>query len=224
MTKMFEIDTYINDLLALLKSTFEKRLLYVGLQGSYLRNEAEENSDIDIMVIIDKLRVSDLSDYRKALLEVGYFEKSCGFICGKAEMEHWNPLEVCHLLHATKDLYGSLCEYVPAYSPEDVKNYIRLSIGNLFHELCHRYIHSTKEKNLARLPLSYKSVFFILQDLHYLETGSFISTKRELLNHLESEDKKVIEIAASIKNNPEYDFDSAFDTLFAWCQNTLARI
>lgn len=221
---MFEIDTYINDLLALLKITFEKRLLYVGLQGSYLRNEAGENSDIDIMVIIDNLRVSDLSDYRKALLEVGYFEKSCGFICGKAEMEHWNPLEIFHLLHATKDLYGSLREYVPAYSPEDVKNYIKLSIGNLFHELCHRYIHSTKEKNLARLPLSYKSVFFILQDLHYLETGSFIPTKRELLNHLEGEDKKVMEITASIKSNPEYDFDSAFDTLFAWCQNTLARI
>ncbi|MBQ9141799.1 MAG: nucleotidyltransferase domain-containing protein [Lachnospiraceae bacterium] len=32
------------------KDEFGDRLLYVGLQGSYLRGEATESSDIDIMV------------------------------------------------------------------------------------------------------------------------------------------------------------------------------
>ena len=49
---MFKLEKYINDLICECKNIFGERLLYVGLQGSYLRKEAHENSDIDIMVII----------------------------------------------------------------------------------------------------------------------------------------------------------------------------
>lgn len=64
---MFIIETYINDLITECRDTFEDRLLYVGLQGSYLREEATENSDIDIMVVIDGLSVADLGSYRNVL-------------------------------------------------------------------------------------------------------------------------------------------------------------
>ena len=50
------------------------------------------------MAVIDNLTVEDLKTYQKALVSVGNFDKSCGFICGKADLEHWNPLEICHLL------------------------------------------------------------------------------------------------------------------------------
>lgn len=181
---MFRLEKYLNDLLTLLKEEFDNRLLYVGLQGSYFRNEADENSDIDIMVIIDEMTVRDLDNYRDILISVGYFEKSCGFICGKSEMANWSPLEVCQLLHTTKDLYGKLADFVPTYTVEDEKNFIKLSLGNLFHELCHRYIHSDREKNITRLPLSYKSVFFIIQNMYYIDNGIIIATKEELIKHL----------------------------------------
>ena len=129
---MFGLEKYLNDLLTSLNNKFEKRLLYVGLQGSYLRNEANVNSDIDIMVIIDEMTIHDLDDYKKILISIGYFEKSCGFICGKSEMANWNPLEVCQLLYTTKDLYGKLADLVPTYTVEDEKNFIKLSLGNLF--------------------------------------------------------------------------------------------
>ena len=65
---MFGLKKYLNVLLGLLKNKFYERLLYVGLQGSYLRNEADENSDIDIMVIIDKMTVNlDPDVYSKCL-------------------------------------------------------------------------------------------------------------------------------------------------------------
>ena len=64
---MFIIETYINDLITECRDTFEDRLLYLGLQGSYLREEATENSDIDIMVVIDGLSVADLGSYRNVL-------------------------------------------------------------------------------------------------------------------------------------------------------------
>lgn len=36
---MFRIDEYMDSLISVLKESFEKRLLYIGLQGSYLRHE-----------------------------------------------------------------------------------------------------------------------------------------------------------------------------------------
>lgn len=195
---MFGLEKYLNDLLALIKEKFDKRLLYVGLQGSYLRNEADEYSDIDIMVIIDEMTVHDLDDYKRVLISIVYLERSCGFICGKSEMANWNPLEVCQLLHTTKDLYGKLADFVPTYTVEDEKNYIKLSLGNLFHEICHRYIHSDRERNVVRLPLTYKSVFFIIQNMYYIDSGIFIDTKRELIKHLKNQDKEVMEMAIMV--------------------------
>ena len=100
---MFNIEQYINDLISACKGEFGNRMLYVGLQGSYLRGEATESSDIDIMSVIDGLSVADLDSYRNILKSIGYFDKSCGFICGKNDLLNWNPLEICHLLHTTKD-------------------------------------------------------------------------------------------------------------------------
>lgn len=36
---MFRIEEYIDELINTLKNSFVERLVYIGLQGSYLRNE-----------------------------------------------------------------------------------------------------------------------------------------------------------------------------------------
>ena len=221
---MFRIDEYIDELIDTLKDTFGERLVYIGLQGSYLRNEQTKNSDIDIMAVIDNISVEDLKTYQKALVSIGNFDKSCGFICGKADLEHWNPLEICHLLNTTKDYYGELKNLVPAYTIEDERNYVKLSLNNLYHEICHRYIHADMEYNILQLPITCKSVFFIMQHLYYLSSGDFIPTKRELLDCVQDEDKTVLELSISLQNNSDYDFDRAFPILFNWCQNALLRI
>ena len=63
---MFNVETYMQDITEALKRNFVDRLIYVGLQGSYLRGEATENSDIDVVVIIDKLSAKDLLLYKKS--------------------------------------------------------------------------------------------------------------------------------------------------------------
>lgn len=221
---MFKVDEYIEQLTDALKAAFGEKLMYIGLQGSYLRQEETENSDIDIMAVIDDLSVEDLRTYQEALVSVGNFDKSCGFICGRADLEHWNPLEICHLLHTTKDYYGELKKLVPSYTIEDERNYVKLSLNNLYHEICHRYIHADRERNVSMLPITCKSIFFILQHLHYLNSGDFIATKRELLECVQGEDKTVLELSISLQKHADFDFDRAFSILFHWCQNTLSGI
>ena len=221
---MFRIDEYIDELINKLKDAFGERLVYIGLQGSYLRNEQTKSSDIDIMAVIDNISVEDLKTYQKTLVSIGNFDKSCGFICSKADLEHWNPLEICHLLNTTKDYYGELKNLVPAYTMEDERNYVKLSLNNLYHEICHRYIHADMEHNISKLPITCKSVFFIMQHLYYLSSGNFIPTKRELLECVQDEDKNVLELSVSLQKYSDYDFDRAFSILFNWCQNALSRI
>ena len=218
---MFDLNKYLQDLISECKSSFSDRLMYVGLQGSYMRGEAKENSDIDVMVILDDFSVKDMDVYRGILQKIGYFEKSCGFICGRDEMARWNPLEVFQLHHTTKDLYGTLSDYLPDAKAEDEINYVKLSLGNLYHELCHRYIHKNREKNISVFRSTCKNLFFLIQNLHFIESGMFAVTKRDLKEQVSAEDRAVLEIA---ELPDDYDFDMAFRTVFHWCQNAFIRI
>ncbi len=218
---MFNLENYIQNIISECKTAFGSRLLYMGLQGSYLRGEAHENSDIDVMVIIDDLTVNDMQIYREILQKIGWFEKSCGFICGKTEMQKWNPLEVCQLKFTTKDLLGALKDYLPSATREDETNYVKISLGNLYHELCHRFIHADREKNIAKFRGTCKGFFFLIQNLHYLESGDFILSKKELKEKVAATDCRILEFSDLPDN---YNFDEAFSELFAWCRNAFSRL
>ena len=218
---MFDIDSYLDDLIRECQAVFGERLLYVGLQGSYMRGEAREDSDIDVMVILDRFSVADMDAYRAILQKIGSYERSCGFICGKKEMLRWNPLEVCQLRHTTRDLLGALADYLPPATRKDELNYIQLSLGNLYHELCHRYIHQDRDRNVAAFRGTCKGLFFLIQNLQYLETGRFIPTKAELKKAVGEADRRVLELAELPGG---FDFDLAFELLFAWCQEAFLRL
>lgn len=221
---MVDIENYVSKLTTLLKNQFASRLVYVGLQGSYLRGEANENSDIDIMVVIDNLSVSDLDRYREIIFSIEEPDKSCGFICSKADLANWNSLEICHLLGSTKDCYGQLKQLVPEYTNNDIRTFIKMNINNLYHEICHRYIHAENNHGADCLPFAYKNVFFILQNLYYLKTERFVPSKSELLKLLEGKDFDVLKRSTEINRGIEFDFEGSFELLFSWCQNTLASL
>ncbi|MDO4567986.1 MAG: nucleotidyltransferase domain-containing protein [Clostridia bacterium] len=222
--KVFDVESYMTRLIVALHEQFGVRLMYVGLQGSYLRGEANDRSDIDVMVVIEGLGVRDLGIYRDVILAFERPDQSCGFICSKTDLANWNSLEMCHLLHSTRDYYGTLRQFVPSYTENDVRNFIRMSVNNLYHAICHRYIHAGRDKSAERLPTAYKEVFFILQNLCYVERGEFAQTKAQLLTLLSGKDKLVLERAIAFDSNAEFNFDESFELLFSWCQETLPRV
>ena len=217
---MLDFGEYLQKLVGACKDAFGDRLAYAGLQGSYMRNEATDKSDIDVMIILEDFSVADMDVYRDILKKIGHYEKSCGFICGKDEMLKWNPLEVCQLRHTTRDLFGELKDLLPPATREDEINYVKLSLGNLYHELCHRYIHADREKNITKFRGTCKGMLFLIQNLKFLESGSFAVTKRELREQVSEEDRAILEMA---EYPDDYDFDSAFNRLFRWCQSAFIR-
>ncbi|MGN0747809.1 MAG: nucleotidyltransferase family protein [Aristaeellaceae bacterium] len=213
---MFNADDYLARLTGRLTETFGERLIYVGLQGSYLRGEAGPDSDIDVMVVLDRLTSADLDQYRRIIRALEEPEKSCGFICGQDDLARWNPLELCHLTHATRDVYGCLSDLVPAWDERDLRSFLQLSVGNLYHALCHSRVHGSPKEQAAAVAAGCKGAFFILQNLHYLDSGVFAASRRELLPLLSGPDRQALTLSPG---DP-----SAFPILLSWCQATLARL
>ena len=125
------------------------------------------------------------------------------------------------MCHTTKDLVGVLTDYLPPATREDEINYVKLSLGNLYHELCHRYIHEDRDKNTAKFRGTCKSVFYLIQNLHYLESGHFILRRKDLKEAAAEEDRLILELADL---PDDCDFARAFTSLFAWCQRAFVRI
>ena len=94
-------------------------------------------------------------------------------------------------------------------------------MGNLYHELCHRYIHRDRERNIAAFRRTCKGVFFLMQNLHYLESGRFVLTKKDLKEAVSAKDRRVLKLAELPDG---FDFDQAFSVLFAWCQAVFTRL
>lgn len=126
------------------------------------------------------------------------------------------------MLHETLDLYGKLEELMPPYTQEDVRVYLKLNLGNLYHELCHRYLHSGQLEQ--ELPRMYKSTLYLLQNLHWLRTGVYPMNTSELEVCLCDTDRKILLTAAQYKQGEAVDAKEAFEQLFDWSAELLRQL
>ena len=83
---MINISVWMELFITRLSQTFGERVWFVGLQGSYGRGEATEHSDIDTVVILDQVTVTDIGRYRAMLEGLPHRELICGFFSGKDEL------------------------------------------------------------------------------------------------------------------------------------------
>lgn len=198
----FDVNNWVNDLTKKLKAGFADRLLFVGLQGSYRRGEAKQTSDIDVVVILDKLTVEDLKKYKQIINTMPEKEKACGFISGKKEIKNWPKMDIFQFKNDTKPIFGSLDNLVPLIKRQDIENYIKTSSANLYHMVVHSYLYDTNYDNLKLIA---KPLFFIFQAITYLDTGKYISTKKKLLNILTREEKDILEMNMDCLSEVEFD-------------------
>jgi hypothetical protein len=108
---------------------------------------------------------------------------------------------------------------------EDHRHFVQLSAGNLYHALCHRYVHGGEEGRAISLGSHEKELYFLLSDLHYLRTGDFPPTRNALYEVLSPFDRAVWDAVKEARDTPDgCDYDAAFARVFSWCQSVLAEI
>ena len=217
---MIDITTWMNDFLQKLNLTFENRVWFVGLQGSYGRGEATETSDIDIVVILDELNALDIQIYNDMLDTMPHRELICGFLSGKNELMNWEPSDLFQFCHDTTAIKGSLDEVIAVIDESAVNRAIKIGACNIYHGCVHNMLHEKSEDILKGL---YKSASFVVQVIAFKQTGKYISHQKELVKTVSSNERIIVKTFMNLKNGGKADFNLMSETLFAWAKKWIAE-
>ena len=217
---MVDITTWMNDFLQNLNHTFENRVWFVGLQGSFARGEATETSDIDVVVILDELSAMDIQTYNKMLDTLPHRELICGFLSGKDDIMNWEPSDLFQFCYDTTPIKGSLDEVMAVVDESAVNRAIKIGACNIFHGCVHNMLHEKSEEILRGL---YKSASFVVQAIVFKQNGNYIKHQEELLTVANLNEQAIINTFLSLKKGGTVDFISMSEMLFAWSKKWISE-
>ena len=217
---MIDITAWMKNFLQILNETFENRVWFVGLQGSYGRGEATETSDIDIVVILDELSAVDIQTYNNMLDTMSHRKLICGFLSGKKEIMNWEPSDLFQFCHDTTPIKGSLDEVMAVVDESAVSRAIKIGACNIYHGCVHNMLYEKNEDVLRGL---YKSASFVVQAIAFKQTGNYISHQKELLQVVSSNEQVVVETFMNLKNGGTVDFNLMSETLFVWSKKWISE-
>lgn len=215
---MIDISPWMKNFLQALHQTFGQRVWFVGLQGSYARGEATDTSDIDTVVILDRLAPEDIRVYRAMLDALTHRELICGFLSGKEELLSWEPADLFQFYHDTTPILGSLEELLPLLDEAAVDRAIRIGACSIYHGCVHNMLHGKSEEVLRGL---YKSAAFTVQAICFRETGSYTPSQTRLAKIAAPEERQILETALALKRGGEVDLEAMSEALFVWTQKRI---
>ena len=218
---MIDLSLWIPKFLQALDGTFKDRVWFVGLQGSYSRHEATETSDLDLVVVLDELSPSDIAAYSAMLDTLPSRKLLCGFLSGKNDLLGWEPSDLFQLYHDTLPIKGSLDPLLPLLDGEAVDRAIKIGACNIYHGCVHNMIY---EKSSDILQGLYKYASFVMQAIVFRQTGSYVRHQKDLLRHLSSDDRPIVECFLNMKAGGTVDFEAASHMLFAWAKRWIETV
>ena len=217
---MINITTWLDGFLKALHDTFEGRVWFVGLQGSYGRGEATETSDIDVVVILDELSASDIHKYNTMLDTLPHRELICGFVSGKNELLNWEPSDLFQFYYDTTPIKGSLDELLAVIDGAAIDSAIKIGACNVYHGCVHNMLHEKSDDILRGL---YKSASFVVQAIAFKQTGKYIKYQKDLLGVLSADEQKIIETFLKLKNGETVELGKMSEELFAWAKKQIVE-
>ncbi len=212
--------TWMEAFIGRMRQAFGDRLAFIGLQGSRARGEATPKSDIDVVVVLDRLEADDIGAYRAALEELPEREKICGFFSGRAELAAWERSDLFQFVHDTIPFYGDLSAITPPLSREDARRAALTGVCNIYHGCVHNLLFERDADVLYGL---YKTAGFALRAKHFWQTGAYVSKTDELAGMLPEGEARLLterdDVEALVADGEALEEFSRI--LFAWAGETI---
>lgn len=196
---------------AALEGVFGARVVCLGLQGSQGRGEATPESDIDAVLVLDRLAPADLAAYREAVRGLPCREKLCGFVGGREELLRWEPGDLFALYSDTTPFVGDLEFLRPLAGPDAARCCVRNGACAIYHACVHDLLHERSPQLLAELQ---KAAFFALRAAWYCSTGQLVKRRRDLAPLLPPAQRALLE------GDPA-DLDGLGGRLLEWAAETI---
>lgn len=204
---------------AAMEEAFGERLLFLGLQGSRARGEAQADSDIDTVVILDRLTAEDLAVFRAAVETLPYREKLCGFVSSAAVLRSWDRGEFFGFIRNTVPLKGDLLALTPPTGREEARKAVHAGTCALYHACCHNLLYDRSGAMLAAL---YKSARFVLRAKVFADGGEGCPDLTTLRAALSGEDREILERYLALRaGETAEDLDAWGGPLLAWAERLI---
>ena len=218
---MIDISAWMSTFSEALTKRFAERVYFIGLQGSHARGEANEHSDIDVVVILDELSAADIQTYNTMLDSLPHRSQICGFLSGKDEILHWEASDLFQFYHDTLPIKGSLDELRPLLDDAAVSKAIHTGVCNIYHGCVHNMLHEKSEDILRGL---YKAASFVVQAICFKDSGNYIRRQTDLLEQVSPDEQAIVKTFLHLKNGGEIDFVRMSECLFDWAKKRLVAI
>lgn len=207
---------WTDEFLKSLRTIFGDRVWFVGLQGSYARGEATEQSDIDMVVILDEVTVADVRAYHAMLDTLPNRDRMCGFFSGKKELFRWETSDLFQFYYDTTPIYGSLDELLVLLDDTAVNRSIKIGACNIYHGCVHNMLFDRSDEILKGL---YKAASFVVQAIVFRETHSYIRLQKDLLQAVSEQEREITKTFLNLKHGGEIHFEEMSALLMNWAQH-----
>jgi len=230
MCDQARVDRWLAEFLQRLREAFGDRLVFVGHHGSWARGEARPDSDIDAMLVLDRIEAPDLAAYREAVEAMPDANRlASGFLVSIPELQAWPRSEVLQFFYGCKVLHGSVDGIVSKPRDADlVEDIRRKAAENLFDARHYLLYPHERSESVHKLGYRFKKCFFALQSLVLLREGKFAGRKHDLLRSLsDPDDREVIRVA---RDWAELEQDRSARPLYyielleRWSRKMLSRV
>jgi predicted nucleotidyltransferase len=192
------VDKWLTEFVAKLRQAFGERLVWVGHHGSWARGEARSESDIDMMVILDKVEANDLVTFREIVSSMPDARSlASGLLLSISELKRTPRFYTVEYFHGRKELYGSIDGIIEHPRAEDLVSDIELKVSDNLLAARHYFLFPHDlTKVVLKLKYPFKNCFYALESWVMLTQDKFISTKNDILELLDDPvDKQVIIVA-----------------------------
>jgi predicted nucleotidyltransferase len=188
-----EVEKILKRFVTVMKKTYGKNLVFIIHHGSWATGEAKPDSDIDALVMLDKISRPELNKLRR-ILGQDQFKKMTVLLFSRLDMDNFVPFARHQFHYGAKLLYGS-CPL-----PEPTREEMVIEMKKLANQVGYwskfLYTHPHLAENVARkMYWRFREAIIALRVYVHWKSGSFPVTRRALKRALtDPKDKEIVEI------------------------------
>ena len=197
-----EVQTLLKKFVNVMKKTYGKNLIFIIHHGSWATGEANSDSDIDSLVMLEKITKNELAKLRD-ILNKREFEKFTVLLFSQLDMDNFVPFKRHQFHYGAKLLYGKCPLREP--TQEEMIVEIRKIADTVGYWSKFLYTHTHQAENVARkMYWRFKEAIIALKVYVHWKTGEFPVTRKrlkELLN--DPKDKEIVTIIENWEHNKD---------------------
>jgi predicted nucleotidyltransferase len=200
-----EVKKLLKDFVGMMKRTYGKNLVFIIHHGSWATGEANPESDIDTLVMLEKITRKELDKLREILSQERY-KKVAVLLFSRLDMENFIPFKRHQFHFGAKLLYGKCSLGKP--TKKDMLLEIKKIADTVGYWSKFLYTHLHLAENVVRkMYWRFREAIIALKVYIQWKTGEFPVTRKRLKELLtDPKDKEMVEIIENWeKNKAKYE-------------------